>query len=84
MAHRGRGRPNLYGPTTSVTVRLEDELLDPIDRLADQLRVSRTGIIRAMLEFCLAAVEQGDLDLSVTATPDPNAQFSTRLRPRRR
>lgn len=61
-------RPRLYRDMTMVTCRLDDDLLDELDRVSEKMNLSRSAALRTILEFCLEGLKQGNLDISVGTT----------------
>jgi len=58
------GRPRTYADTTKVTLRIEDEMLEKIDAIADRMNVSRSDAMRAMVQYVIDSVESGNFEIT--------------------
>ncbi len=52
---------------TILNVRVDLDMLERLDALADVRDMSRSELVRAMLEYCIDQFEQGALDASPMA-----------------
>lgn len=75
-------RPRVYGPSrTMLSVRLDDDLVEAIDDIADRANMSRSALVTAMLSYCVDAIQEGEIDITVA---EPTVDVVPGKRPKRR
>lgn len=63
------GRPKVFGDTTQISVRLDNDLLARLDRIANHLEIGRADAVRSMLEYVIDAVETGHAEMTTYINP---------------
>ena len=58
------GRPRIFADTTMVSVRLDNDLTAELEDIAEELCVSRSDLLRAMIQYCVDSVRTGNLKLT--------------------
>jgi len=59
-------RPRIYESMTLIAARIDDDLLARFDVICDQVGVSRSGMLRIIIEHAVTGIEQGEFEISVT------------------
>lgn len=59
-------RPKVYESMTTIAVRVDDDLLARFDNVCEQVGVSRSALLRVIIEHAVNGIEQGEFELSVS------------------
>lgn len=61
-------RPRIHLNQIQLTVRIDEDIADRLETIADKLGISRSDLLRAVLEYCVEAIEEGGMEVTAERT----------------